>query len=98
MILKTVMHYYIVALATVFALFWDEALIGIYTLWFGKTMNRKFIICWMILSGVITSVLVSLHVPLHYRIVTIVLISSAILFSANGYFRYKLPENPIARK
>lgn len=79
------MQYYIVALATLFALFWDEALITLFTMWYGKNISRTFMITWVILSGLLTSLLVALHMPTEYRVVTMVVVSAGVIFSINGY-------------
>jgi len=81
------MKFYLVAFSTVFALFWDEAMIGLITFLTGTKVNPLFSIAWVIISGFLTSLLVSYHVPAEYRIVTIVLITFAVMFSINGYVK-----------
>jgi hypothetical protein len=81
------MKYYIVALATVFAMFWDEAVITIMTMVMGRKLPTVFVVSWVICSGVLTSLLISYHVSYEYRIITMILISFAVLFSIHGYQR-----------
>jgi hypothetical protein len=79
------MKFYLVAFATLFAMFWDEVVISLITLVLGKKVNRVFMIGWMICSGVLSSILVSYHVPIEYRVLTVVLITVAVVFSLQGY-------------
>lgn len=79
------MKFYLVAFATLFALFWDEMVITLVTLVMGKNVNRAFMIGWMICSGILSSILVSYHVPIEYRVLTVVLVTFAVLFSLQGY-------------
>lgn len=83
------MKFYLVAFATLFAMFWDELIITLITLVMGKQVNRVFMIGWMICSGILSSVLVSYHVPVEYRLVTVVLITFAVVFSLQGYLLTK---------
>lgn len=83
------MKFYLVAFATLFAMFWDELVITIITLVMGKQVNRVFMIGWMICSGILSSVLVSYHVPVEYRLTTVVLITFAVVFSLQGYLLAK---------
>jgi hypothetical protein len=79
------MKFYLVAFATLFAMFWDEVVISLITLVLGKKVNRVFMIGWMICSGILSSILVSYHVPIEYRVLTVVLITVAVVFSLQGY-------------
>lgn len=79
------MKYYLVAFATLFAMFWDEVVISLITMVMGKKVNRLFMVGWMICSGILTSVLVSYHVAVEYRVLTVVLITFAVVFSLQGY-------------
>lgn len=79
------MKYYLVAFATLFAMFWDEVVITLITMVLGKQVNKLFMVGWMICSGILTSVLVSYHVPMEYRVLTIILITFAVVFSLQGY-------------
>lgn len=83
------MKFYLVAFATLFAMFWDELVITLITLVMGKQVNRMFMIGWMICSGILSSVLVSYHVPVEYRLLTVVLITFAVVFSLQGYLLAK---------
>lgn len=79
------MKYYIVAIATIFAMFWDEAMISLISIFFKKQIDTVFMISWIICSGILTSILISYHVSYEYRIITLLLISIGVLFSINGY-------------
>lgn len=79
------MKYYIVALATIFAMFWDEAMISLISVFIKKKLDPLFMISWIICSGIITSILISYHVSYEYRIITLLLISIGVVFSINGY-------------
>lgn len=79
------MKYYIVALATVFAMFWDEAVISIISIFIKKKIDPLFITSWIICSGILTSILISYHVSYEYRLITLLLISVGVVFSINGY-------------
>lgn len=79
------MKYYIVALATVFAMFWDEAMISLVSIFIKKKVDPIFMISWIVCSGILTSVLISYHVSYEYRIVTLLLISVGVVFSINSY-------------
>lgn len=79
------MKYYIVALATIFAMFWDEAMISIISIFIRKKIDPIFMISWIIFSGIITSILISYHISYEYRILTILMISVGVVFSINGY-------------
>lgn len=79
------MKYYIVALATIFAMFWDEAMISLISVFIKKQLDPLFMISWIICSGIITSILISYHVSYEYRIITLLLISIGVVFSINGY-------------
>lgn len=79
------MKYYIVALATFFAMFWDEAMISLLSMFLKKQIDTVFMVSWIICSGLITSILISYHVSYEYRIITLLLISVGVLFSINGY-------------
>lgn len=79
------MKYYIVALATIFAMFWDEAMIGLVSVFIKKQINSVFMITWIICSGILTSILISYHVSYEYRVITLLLITVGVLFSINGY-------------
>jgi len=83
------MKFYLVAFATVFAMFWDEAVISLITMLMGKKVSVKFMIGWIICSGMLTSVLVAFHVPPEYRLLMIVLMTVAVLFSLQGYLDSK---------
>lgn len=91
------MKYYIVAIATIFAMFWDEAMIGLVSLFIKKQISPYFIISWIICSGILTSLLISYHVRYEYRVLTIILISIGVVFSINGYnMKEKFREEEIA--
>jgi len=79
------MKYYIVAVATIFAMFWDEAMISLISIFIKKKLDPMFMISWIICSGIVTSILISYHVSYEYRIITLLLISVGVLFSINGY-------------
>lgn len=79
------MKYYIVAVSTLFAMFWDELVITLVSIVTTKQLNKYFITSWIICSGILTSLLISYHVTAEYRILTILLISVGVLFSINGY-------------
>jgi hypothetical protein len=79
------MKFYLVAFATLFAMFWDEVVISVITLVMGKKVNRVFMIGWMICSGILSSILVSYHVSVEYRLLTVILITFAVVFSLQGY-------------
>jgi hypothetical protein len=79
------MKYYIVAIATIFAMFWDEAMIGLVSIFIRKQISPYFMISWIICSGIFTSLLISYHVKYEYRVLTIVLVSIGVVFSINGY-------------
>jgi hypothetical protein len=79
------MKFYLVAFATLFAMFWDEVVISLITLVMGRKVNRVFMIGWMICSGILSSILVSYHMPIEYRVLTVVLITVAVVFSLQGY-------------
>jgi hypothetical protein len=79
------MKYYIVAIATIFAMFWDEAMISVISIFIRKDIDPVFMISWIICSGIVTSILISYHVSYEYRIITILLISIGVIFSINGY-------------
>ena len=89
------MKYLLVAFATLFAMFWDELIITIVTMVIGKSVNHMFMISWIICSGIITSILVSYHVSIQYRLLTLILIFGAMLFSLQGYIsqRHKHDDN-----
>lgn len=79
------MKYYIVALATIFAMFWDEVMISVISIFVRKRIEPLFMIFWIISSGVLTSILVSYHISYEYRMITLILISVGVVFSINGY-------------
>lgn len=79
------MKYLLVAFATLFAMFWDELVITIVTMMIGKSVNHMFMISWIICSGIVTSILVAYHVPFEYRLLTMILIFGAVMFSLQGY-------------
>jgi|688.fasta_scaffold1170747_2 hypothetical protein len=78
------MQYSIVLLSTCFALFWDEALLTILGLMFNHKFSHKFTVIWMLGSGIVTSLLVSWHVPAEYRLLALIMISSGVLFNMQG--------------
>jgi uncharacterized membrane protein YfcA len=79
------MRFYIVFTTTLIALFWDECMIGLFSFLFKKPINMKFMMIWIIMSGVLASIFVSCHIPEEYRSVTLILIGIAILFSLNEH-------------
>jgi hypothetical protein len=79
------MKYYIVALATIFAMFWDEAMISLISVFIKQKIDPLFMISWIICSGILTSILISYHVSYEYRIITLLLVSVGVIFSINGY-------------
>jgi hypothetical protein len=79
------MKYYIVALATIFAMFWDEAMISLISVFIKRKIDPFFMISWIICSGILTSILISYHVSYEYRIITLLLVSVGVIFSINGY-------------
>ncbi len=78
------MRYWIVFLATLIAVFWDECVIALVSLVFKQKLSAKFIIIWTVLSGILAGMLVSLHMPEEFRSITIILIGIAVLFSINN--------------
>jgi hypothetical protein len=80
------MKIYLVAISTCVALFWDEVLISIATFALGKKIDHRYMITWMICSGILTSILVSYNVPPKYRLITLALITAAMYFSLMGYY------------
>lgn len=79
------MKYYIVAIATGFAMFWDEAMISLVSVLLKKKIEPYFMISWIVCSGILSSLLISYHVKQEYRVLTILLISAGVIFSINGY-------------
>ena len=83
------MRFIIVFITTLVALFWDECMIGLFALVFHKRINTTFIMIWVVVSSLLASVFVSLHVPEEYRSVTLILIGVAVLFSLNEHHQKK---------
>ncbi len=74
----------IIFVATTIALFWDEALITIIGVLTQRTFSAKFLMIWVIISGLLAATLISLHVPPEYRIITMIMIGVAILFNTQS--------------
>jgi hypothetical protein len=87
------MQYWIVFITTLVALFWDECVISLFAYLFKKPINTMFMMIWIVLSGILSGVFVSFHVPDEYRSVTMILIGIAILFSLNEHRQKKGHEN-----
>jgi hypothetical protein len=83
------MRFIIVFITTLIALFWDECMIGLFALVFHKRINSTFMMIWVVLSGLLAGVFVSLHVTEEYRSVTLILIGLAVLFSLNEHHQKK---------
>jgi Na+-translocating ferredoxin:NAD+ oxidoreductase RnfD subunit len=79
------MQYYIIILATFFALFWDELIIAAISCLVQKRLSVKFMIIWTLVSGLLAALLVAMHVPEEYRGLTVVMIGIAVVFSMHGY-------------
>lgn len=79
------MKYYIVAFATFIAMFWDEMIISLVSVVINKRIEPVFMVSWIIISGILASILISYHVPEEYRIITLLLVGFGVLFSLNGY-------------
>ncbi len=79
------MKFYIVAVSTLFAMFWDELIISLLSIYVQKQVSYSFMVFWIIFSGIMASILISYHIDYEYRILTIVLISIGVLFSVNSY-------------
>lgn len=84
------MRYWIVFITTIVALFWDECVLTIISLIFKKRLTGTFIIIWTLVSGVLASIIVSLHMPEEYRSITMILVGVAVLFSLNGTVHHKI--------
>ncbi len=78
------MQFSIVVISTFFALFWDEALLTLLGLMFKHNFSKKFMLVWVLCSGIVTCILVSLHIPSEYRLLALIMISSGVLFSIQG--------------
>jgi hypothetical protein len=78
------MHFFIVFIATTIALFWDEALITIIGAVTQKKFSATFLMYWVLFSGCIAVILISLHVPPEYRVITMVMIGLAVVFNLNN--------------
>jgi hypothetical protein len=83
------MKYWIIFITTLVAVFWDECVIGLFSYLFKQPIDARFMIIWILLSGVLASVFVSFHLPDEYRSITLILIGIAVLFSLNGYHQKK---------
>lgn len=81
------MHFFIVFIATTIALFWDEALITIIGALTQKKFSPRFLMYWLLFSGLLAILLIGLHVPPEYRIMTMIMIGSAVLFNFNNQTR-----------
>jgi ABC-type multidrug transport system permease subunit len=83
------MKYRIVFITTLVALFWDECMLGLFSYLFKQPIDTRFMIIWIVLSGVLAGVFVSFHLPEEYRSMTLILIGIAVLFSLNGHHQKK---------
>jgi uncharacterized membrane protein YfcA len=86
------MKYWIVFITTLVALFWDECVLGLFAYLFKKPIDAKFIMMWIVISGILAGVFVSFHIPDEYRSVTMILIGIAVLFSLNEHRHKKARE------
>jgi hypothetical protein len=75
------MRYWIVFITTLVALFFDEFVITICSMIFNKKISVHFIMLWTVLSGIIATLFVSMHLPHEYQTITMILIGVAVLFS-----------------
>ena len=87
------MKYRIVFITTLVAIFWDECMLGLFSYVFKKPIDARFMVIWIVLSGLLAGVFVSCHLPEEYRSITLILIGIAILFSLNGHELKKDYEN-----
>jgi hypothetical protein len=71
----------IIFVATTIALFWDEALITIIGVLTQRKFSAKFLMIWVVVSGLLAGALISLHVPVEYRGITVIMVGFAILFN-----------------
>lgn len=78
------MHFFIVFVATTIALFWDEALITILGVLTQNKFSAKFILWWVLVSGILASILIAIRVPDEYRVITMTMIGVAVLFNINS--------------
>lgn len=79
------MHFLLVIVATTVALFWDEALITIISVLTQRKLSAVLLILWLVSSGILAGILISLHVPTEYRVITMIMITIAIIFNLNNY-------------
>lgn len=83
------MHFFIVFIATAIALFWDETLIALIGALTQKKFSAKFMMYWFLFSGILTTLLITMHVPQEYRIITMIMISVAIIFNLRDNTKHK---------
>jgi uncharacterized membrane protein YfcA len=90
------MKYRIVFITTLVAVFWDECMLGLFSYLFKQPIDTRFMIIWIVLSGVLAGVFVSCHLPEEYRSITLILVGIAVLFSLNGHHQKKTHDNSSA--
>lgn len=78
-------QYYIIFVGTLFALFWDEMLIAMIGMMFNKSFSLKFIILWIIISGVLVGLFLILQIPSEYHTLVMVIIALSIGFSISQH-------------
>lgn len=78
------MQFFIVFVATSIALFWDETLITLIGLLTQKKLSATFMIYWMLFSGLLAGLLLAFHVPGEYRVITMIMMGTAVLFNLNS--------------
>ena len=79
------MHALLVIVATIVALFWDEALITIIGVLTQKKFSAMFLMSWVVCSGILAGILISLHVPTEYRLIAMIMIAIAVFFNMTNY-------------
>jgi hypothetical protein len=84
------MHFLLVIVATIIALFWDEALITIIGVLTQKQFSAKFLVLWIVCSGILTAILISFHVPSEYRLMAMIMITIAVFFNMKNYRTNKI--------
>lgn len=60
-------HYVVIAIGAFFALFWDEMLIALISIVFNKSLSMKFILFWIVFSGLLVGLLILFHIPSEYH-------------------------------
>lgn len=69
------------------ALFWDEVFIASTARLLGLDISSRFLLVWVVVSGVLATALITIHAPPHLRLVVSLLSTVLLLTFARGYIQ-----------